>query len=199
MALRGPRCCTAVVARPIVVPTVVAAATALLPRGHISCGRRAFPGFHISVVVAVGATFNPAHGVNSITAANSSTATVEVAIVAPIAASLAVRAITSHMASISTDATNDIGSKVSLFGTVVLSVADLTTYSMLARVQMGENNALTVLASLVLIITKSTVESSQLTKLVPLELVLTFGDRGSLHQPLVKIFEYRIRECLPSQ
>ena len=103
------------------------------------------------------------------------------------------------MTSIATDATNDVGGKVSLFGTVVLSVADLTTYSMLARVQMGENNALTVLASLVLIITKSTVESSQLTKLVPLELVLTFGDRGSLHQPLVKIFEYRIRECLPSQ
>lgn len=37
-----------------------------------------------------------------------------------------------------------------------------------------------VLASLVLVITQSSVESCQLPELIPLQLVLTFGDRGSL-------------------
>ena len=41
-------------------------------------------------------------------------------------------------------------------------------------------NLLTVLASLVLIVTESTVQSSQLTKLVTLELVLAFGNRSGL-------------------
>lgn len=64
------------------------------------------------------------------------------------------------MASIATDTTDDVRSEVTLFGTVILAVSDLTT----------------VLASLVLIVTKGTVKSSQLTKLVTLELVLAFGN-----------------------
>lgn len=43
-----------------------------------------------------------------------------------------------------------------------------------------ETWSLTVLTSLVLIVTEGTVESSQLTQLVALELVLAFGDRSSL-------------------
>lgn len=40
--------------------------------------------------------------------------------------------------------------------------------------------ALTVLASLILIITESTVEGGELSKLVALKLILAFGDRSSL-------------------
>jgi 2-keto-3-deoxy-6-phosphogluconate aldolase len=43
-----------------------------------------------------------------------------------------------------------------------------------------QKKALTVLAGLVLIITEGTVESSQLTQLVALELVLAFGNRSGL-------------------
>jgi hypothetical protein len=41
-------------------------------------------------------------------------------------------------------------------------------------------NRLTVLASLVLIVTEGTVESSQLTKLITLEFVLAFGNGSGL-------------------
>lgn len=68
------------------------------------------------------------------------------------------------MASVSTDTTDDVGGKVALFWAVVLPVADLTT----------------VLAGLVLIITESTVKSSKLSKLVALELVLSFWNGCSL-------------------
>lgn len=68
------------------------------------------------------------------------------------------------MTSIATLATNDVGSEVALLGTVVFAVTDLTA----------------ILASLILVITKSTVESSKLTKLITLELILTFWDRGGL-------------------
>jgi hypothetical protein len=56
------------------------------------------------------------------------------------------------MAGIATDATDDVGGKVTLLGTVVLAMSDLAT----------------VLASLILIITEGTVESSQLSQLVSL-------------------------------
>ena len=42
---------------------------------------------------------------------------------------------------------------------------------------------LTVLTSLVLVVTESTVKSRQLSKLVPLELVLTLGDGCGLRNP----------------
>jgi hypothetical protein len=38
----------------------------------------------------------------------------------------------------------------------------------------------TVLARLVLVVSKGTVEGSQLTELIPLQLVLAFGDRRGL-------------------
>jgi hypothetical protein len=68
------------------------------------------------------------------------------------------------MASIATDATDDVGGEVALLGTVVLAMSDLAA----------------VLTSLIFIITEGTVESSQLAQLVSLEFVLAFGNRGSL-------------------
>jgi hypothetical protein len=68
------------------------------------------------------------------------------------------------MACISTDATDDIGCEVALFWAIVLSVTNLAA----------------VLACLILIVSKSTVECCKLAKLVALELVLAFGNRGSL-------------------
>jgi hypothetical protein len=101
--------------------------------------------------------------VDSITTANGSAARIETSSVAPIAAPLAVRTVTSHVPSIATDTTNNVGGEITLFRTVVFAMADLTA----------------VLASLVLIVTKCTVKRSQLSKLVPLEFVLSFRDRGS--------------------
>jgi hypothetical protein len=66
--------------------------------------------------------------------------------------------------SVTADTTNDVGSVVLGVGAVVLAVTDFTT----------------VLASLVLVVAEGTVERGELTQLVALELVLTFGDRGSL-------------------
>lgn len=85
-------------------------------------------------------------------------------VVAPVTALLSVGTVASHVASITTDAADDVGGEVWLVGTVVLAVTNLTA----------------VLAGLVLVVTESTVESSKLTELVALELVLSFGDRGSL-------------------
>ena len=50
----------------------------------------------------------------------------------------------------------------------------------------------TVLASLILVITESTVERGQLAKLVTLELVLAFWNRGRLKVVLV---EWRLRSA----
>jgi len=49
-------------------------------------------------------------------------------VVAPIGTTLTIGTIPGHVPSISTHATDDVGSKVALLGTVVLAVADLTTY-----------------------------------------------------------------------
>jgi hypothetical protein len=73
-------------------------------------------------------------------------------------------AISGHVACISTDATDDVCCEIALFWTIVLSVTDLTT----------------VLASLILVVSKSTIECCKLTKLIALELILAFRDRGSL-------------------
>lgn len=69
------------------------------------------------------------------------------AIVAPVRTSLSVRTISGHMTSVATDTANDVGGEVALLRAVVLAMSNLTT----------------VLASLVLIITKGTVESGELT------------------------------------
>ena len=70
------------------------------------------------------------------------------------------------MACVTADSADDACREVLALGAVVLAVTNLTA----------------VLASLVLIVSEGTVEGSQLTKLVTLELVLTFGDRGSLRE-----------------
>jgi hypothetical protein len=101
--------------------------------------------------------------VNSIATANSFAATEAALVVAPVASSLAVGTITSHMARVTADTTDDVRSEVALLGAVIFAMPDLTA----------------ILASLVLIVTKSTVERRQLTKLVSLEFVLAFWNRGS--------------------
>lgn len=78
--------------------------------------------------------------------------------------SIPIGAVSGHMACISTDATDDVGCEVALLWAIVLSVTNLAA----------------VLASLVLIVSKRTIECCKLTKLVTLELILAFGNRGSL-------------------
>lgn len=82
------------------------------------------------------------------------------------------------MTSVATDTTDNVGGKVALLGAVVLAVTDLTTYCTVRDHEKGKTGGrlLTVLASLVLIVTKGTVEGSQLTKLVALKFVLTLRD-----------------------
>lgn len=81
-------------------------------------------------------------------------------VVTPTLASLPIRTIATHVACIATHTTDDASSEVLLLRTVVLAMTNLAT----------------ILASLVLIITQSSVESSKLTKLITLELVLAFGN-----------------------
>jgi hypothetical protein len=80
--------------------------------------------------------------------------------------------------SIATNTTDDVGGEVALLGAVVLAVTNLTTCCSVRNNEKEKTGGqiLTVLASLVLIVTKSTVEGSQLTKLVALEFVLTLRD-----------------------
>ena len=68
------------------------------------------------------------------------------------------------MSSATTDTANDVRCKVTLFGTVVFTVADSTA----------------VLADLVFIVSEGTVERCQLPQLVSLVIVLAFRGRGSL-------------------
>ena len=85
-------------------------------------------------------------------------------IVPPICTTLSVGTISSHVTSVAADTANNVGGEVTLLRTVVLAVTDLTT----------------VLASLVLVVSKGSVESGELTQLVALEFVLAFGYRCSL-------------------
>lgn len=85
-------------------------------------------------------------------------------IVTPASTSLSVRTVTSHVACITAGAANDTRGVVLLLGTIVLAVANLTT----------------ILASLVFVVAKGTVQSSKLTQLVALQFILTFGDRCGL-------------------
>ena len=75
--------------------------------------------------------------------------------------------VTSHVPSTTTHTTNDVSGEVTLFGAVVFAMADTTA----------------VLADLVLVITQSTVEGGEFTKLVPLVVVLSLGGRSSLPRP----------------
>lgn len=88
------------------------------------------------------------------------------AVVTPAGSALPIRTIPRHVAGIATDTTDDASRIVLLLRAVVLAVTDLAA----------------VLASLVLIVTKGTVEGSELTQLVAFELVLALGNGGSLRR-----------------
>jgi hypothetical protein len=81
------------------------------------------------------------------------------------------------MASLTTDTANDAGREILLLRAVVLAMTNLTT----------------VLAGLVLVVTKGTVEGGKLTELVALEFVLAFRDRSSLE--LLVVARKVVREC----
>lgn len=68
------------------------------------------------------------------------------------------------MTSIATHATDDVGGEVSLLGAVVLAMSNFAT----------------VLASLVLVVAKGSVEGGQFAELVSFESVLALGNRSSL-------------------
>jgi hypothetical protein len=68
------------------------------------------------------------------------------------------------MTSVATDTANDVGSEILGVRAVILAMANFAA----------------VLASLVLVVTKGTVEGGKFTQLVSLELVLALGDGGSL-------------------
>jgi hypothetical protein len=85
-------------------------------------------------------------------------------IVAPGLTNLAVRTVASHVTSLTTDTTDDASRVVLFLWAVVFAMTDFTA----------------VLAGLVLVVSEGTVESGELTKLVTLEFVLTFGNRSSL-------------------
>src|SRR5512142_206048 len=81
--------------------------------------------------------------------------------VPPARASLSVRTVAGHVASIATHSADDVGCVILPFRAVVLAVANLST----------------ILAGLVLVVSQSPVEGSKLTELVTLQFVLAFGDR----------------------
>ncbi len=84
--------------------------------------------------------------------------------IAVVAATRTIRAVASHVASVTTHATDDVGSVIASLWAVVLAVTDFAA----------------VLAGLILVVTKGTVEGGKLAELVALELVLGFRCRGSL-------------------
>jgi hypothetical protein len=102
-----------------------------------------------------------------LSAANLGCITIERAtvIVAPLLASFTVRAIASHMTCLSADSADDTSSVVLLLRAIIFAMSDLTT----------------VLAGLVFVVTKGSVEGREFAKLIALKLVLTFGNRCSLY------------------
>lgn len=97
------------------------------------------------------------------------TAVAESVVVAPGLADLAFGTVASHVTSLATDATDDAGREVLLLRAIVLAMTNLST----------------VLTGLVLVVAKGTVEGGELSELVALEFVLTFGDGCSLKLLLV--------------
>jgi hypothetical protein len=165
--------------------TVIVAIVATSPRGR-STGGTLFPWLRSAVLAAVAAAaaavavvldgssrwtaIAASHFVEEavelvLGAADPALRTVSIAVVvAPRLSVLALRTIASHVTGLSTDATDDAGREILLLRAIVFTMTNLTA----------------VLAGLVLVVTESTVESGELTKLVPLKFVLAFGDRGSL-------------------
>ena len=72
--------------------------------------------------------------------------------------------VTSHVACASADTANNVRCEVTLFGAVVLAMANITT----------------VLANLILVIAKRSVQRSEFPKLITFVIILTFGGRSSL-------------------
>ena len=72
--------------------------------------------------------------------------------------------VTSHMTGATANTTDDVRCEVTLLRTVVLPVTDTTT----------------VLADLVFVVSKSTVEGGKFTELVPFVIVLSLRGRGRL-------------------
>ena len=84
--------------------------------------------------------------------------------VAPVAAASTLGTVARKVTSISTDTADNTSREVLSIRAVVLAVTNLAA----------------VLAGLVFVVTEGTVECGELAQLVALELVLAFGDRGSL-------------------
>jgi hypothetical protein len=68
------------------------------------------------------------------------------------------------MTSTTANATDDVSSEITLFGAVIFSVS----------------NATTVLANLIFVVSKCSVQSSEFAELIALVIVLTFGSGSSL-------------------
>lgn len=96
--------------------------------------------------------------VDGITATDPASRAAVTNIVAPAGTTLAIRAVPGEMSGVATDSANDAGSEVLPLGTVILPMSNFTT----------------ILAGLVLVVSKSAVKSSKLSELVSLEVVLTF-------------------------
>lgn len=90
-------------------------------------------------------------------------------IITPACTSLSIGTVAGHMAGIATHSADDAGSEVLLLRAVVLAVSYLST----------------ILASLVLIVTQSSVQSSELTELVTLQFVLALGNGSSLRMLVI--------------
>lgn len=86
-------------------------------------------------------------------------------IVAPVLSAFPFLTVTSEMTGLSTDAADDASCEVLFLRAVVFAMSNFAT----------------VLTGLVFVVSQSTVESSELTELVSLQLVLAFGNRCSLH------------------
>lgn len=93
-------------------------------------------------------------------------------LITPACTSLSIRTVASHVAGVATHSADDAGSEVLLLGAVVLAVSYLAT----------------VLASLVFIVTQSSVQSSELSELVTLQFVLALGDGSSGFDDVVDQF-----------
>ena len=120
--------------------------------------------------------------INSITSTNCRTTRCATrSIVSPIGTTLSVRTISRHVSSIATDSANDVRCEVALFRAVILPMTNLTTYLRLSwHTSLESKERLTILACLVFVVTKGSIESCKLTKLVTFELILSFRDRSGL-------------------
>ena len=82
----------------------------------------------------------------------------------PIGTTHTVRAVARHVSGVATHAADDVGCEVASLRAIVFTVADFAT----------------ILAGLILVVTKGTIQGGKLAKLVALKFVLAFGDGGSL-------------------